>query len=275
MSSSYLPTVLAESSFHRRYFSAKNFTGTVRIKLTLSLSHLPGGTWLCQLLSGKLAVASMASSFADPQKLVWKEVWAPQPSGHRVPWGCKLSVFPESLSCPACPLSSKEGFPSWVWIQVSILPPAVSWLCPFPHELCWEMKRPGCACVFSHQNIPILITFWGLRCCSSLECNKILNLEFPAGWLVNFLARSVFQNVAIFLGRKEGFGFWVTQKFIKIFLKLNMQSFEMTQLLLSKLSKQQEVLDWFQSSKTVVETCFQSTLDTRIYPHSYGNNFFV
>lgn len=88
-----------------------------------------------------------------------------------------------------------------------------------------------------------------------------------------FLARSIFQNVAIFLGRKEGFGFWVTQKFSKIFLKLNMQSFEMTQLLLSKLSKQQEVLDWFQSSKTVVETCFQSALDTKIYPHSYGNNF--
>lgn len=37
------------SSFHRHYFSAKNFTGAVRIELTLLVSHLPGGMWLCQL----------------------------------------------------------------------------------------------------------------------------------------------------------------------------------------------------------------------------------
>lgn len=272
MSSSYLPYLLAESSFCRPYSSAGSLTDIVKIEWTLSVSCLPGGMWLCQLLGRQFAVASMASSFADPQQLVQKGMWPPQPSEHHEPWGCKPSgVLNLSAALHVLPAPEK----AFLWGSGSRFPPShpLSAGCvPFPLSSVHRWR--GLAVLLCSQTrifpFPLTSEVWDVPIWNVI---KILNLEFPAGWLVHFSARSIFQNVAIFLGRKEGFGFWVTQKFSKIFLKLNMQSFEMTQLLLSKLSKQQEVLDWFQSSKTVVETCFQSALDTIIYPHSYGNKF--
>lgn len=61
---------LLKAAFAGPYFSAKTSTGTVKIELTLLVSHLPGGMWLCQPLGGKFAAAWKVSSFADPQQLV-------------------------------------------------------------------------------------------------------------------------------------------------------------------------------------------------------------
>lgn len=72
---------------------------------------------------------------------------------------------------------------SWLQIRLSLVNldpdfhvphPVSAGSVPFPMSCVGRWRGLAALSMFPNQNIPILIKFWGLKCCSNLECNKIL-----------------------------------------------------------------------------------------------------
>lgn len=98
---------LLKAAFAGPYFSAKTFTGTIKIELTLSVSHLPGGMGLCQAPSWKVCCGLNGLRLCRPSAACLEGRW-----GTTALWASFLPFLNHSAALHVLQLQRRLSFVS-------------------------------------------------------------------------------------------------------------------------------------------------------------------